>query len=80
MADSARDSTFADPDRAVLWLRSASGHIPSYSGGRRTRVPSHDPTGSRQGSDHMSVTVDDVSSLLDHSGCHMLMSGSASEG
>ena len=35
MADGARDGTFADPDRAVLWLRSASGHVPSHSGGRR---------------------------------------------
>ena len=34
MADGARDSTFADPDRAMLWLRSASGHVPSYFGGR----------------------------------------------
>ena len=34
MADGARDIMFADPDRAMLWLRSASGHVPSRSGGR----------------------------------------------
>ena len=34
MADGARDSTFVDPDRVVLWLRSASDHVPSYSDGR----------------------------------------------
>ena len=33
MADGNRDSTFVDPDRAVLWLRLASGHVPSHSGG-----------------------------------------------
>ena len=33
MADGARDSTPIDPDRAMLWLRSASGRVPSYSGG-----------------------------------------------
>ena len=37
-ADGARDSTFADPDRAVLWLCSASGHVTSYSD-RRCGVP-----------------------------------------
>ena len=79
MADGARDSTFADLDTTVLWLRSASGHVPSYSDGQRG-VPSRDPTGSRRGSDHTSVTVGDVSSLLDRSGCRMLMSGPASEG
>ena len=47
---------------------------------RRARELSCDPTGSRWGSDHTSVTVDDVSSLLDCSGCRMLMSGSTSEG
>ena len=35
MADGVREGTFADPDRTMLWLRSASGHIPSHSGGRR---------------------------------------------
>ena len=54
--------------------------IPPHRVARRTRVPSHDPTGSRRGSDHMSVTVDDVSSLLDCSGCRMLMLGSTPEG
>ena len=35
MADGARDSMFADPDRAVLWLRSASGHVPFRPDGWR---------------------------------------------
>ena len=30
MADGARDSPFTDLDRAMLWLRSTSGHVPSY--------------------------------------------------
>ena len=34
MADGARDSTFADPNRAVPWLSSASGHVLSCPGGR----------------------------------------------
>ena len=33
MADGARNSTFVDPDRAMLWFRSASGRVPSYFGG-----------------------------------------------
>ena len=44
------------------------------------RVPSCDPTGSRRGSDHTLVTVDDVSLLLDRSGCHMLLLVSTSKG
>ena len=35
MADGAWDNMFGDPDRAVLWLRSASGHVPSRPGGWR---------------------------------------------
>ena len=38
---------------------------------RRAREPSCDPSGSNQGSDHMSVTIDDVSSVLDRSSHHM---------
>ena len=44
------------------------------------RVPSCDPTGSGWGNDHTFVIVDDASSLLDCSGCRMLMLGSMSEG
>ena len=35
MEDGAKDSMFTDLDRAMLWLRSASGHVPSYPGGQR---------------------------------------------
>ena len=38
---------------------------------RRAREPSCDPSGSNRGSDHTFVTVDDVTSVLDHSGCRM---------
>ena len=61
---------------------SASGHISSYSGGW-CGVPGCRAVTLR-GADgevtYTSVTVDDKSSLLDCSGCRMLMSGSASEG
>ena len=33
MADHVRDSTFADPYRAVPWPRSASGYVPSHISG-----------------------------------------------
>ena len=38
---------------------------------RHAGGPSYDPSGSNQGSDHTSVTVDDVISILDRSGCRM---------
>ena len=46
----------------------------------RAGEPSSDPSGSNRGSDHTSVTVDDVSSVLDHIGCCMPMLVSAPEG
>ena len=65
-----------------LGFVSASGYVPSHSDGwcGHVGVPSHDPMESRQGSDYTSITIDDASSLLDCSGCHMLMLGSMSEG
>ena len=54
--------------------------IPRQRAARRTRVLNRNPTGSRRHSDRMSITVDDVSFLLDRSGCRMLPSGSAPEG
>jgi hypothetical protein len=48
--------------------------------GRRTRVLIRDPMGSKQCNDRTSVTIDDVSFLLDHSGCRMLPPGSTLEG
>ena len=47
---------------------------------RRTGEQSCDPSGSNRGSDHTSVTVDDVSSTLDCSGCHMPVLVSTPEG
>ena len=38
---------------------------------RRTGEPSCDPSRSNRGSDHTSITVDDVISILDRSGCRM---------
>jgi len=38
---------------------------------RRAEELSYDPSGSNRGSDHTSVTVDDVISILDRSGCRM---------
>ena len=46
---------------------------------RRAGEPSYDPSGSNQGSDHTSVTVDDVISVLDRSGCRMPVLVSAPE-
>ena len=40
---------------------------------RRTGELSYDPLGSNRGSDHTSVTIDDVIYVLDHNGCHMPM-------
>ena len=73
---------FADPDRAGLWLHFSEWSRPILLQGtvRCVRVPSGDFVGSRWGSDYTPVTVDDVSSLLDCSGCRMLMLGSAAEG
>ena len=47
---------------------------------RRAGEPSCDSLGSNRGSDHTSVTVDDVSSVLDRSGCRMPVLVSAPEG
>ena len=81
MADHAKDSTFANSDMTVLWLHFSKWlhPIPLWWMVRRAGVLSHDPTESRRGSNYTSVTVDDASSLLDCSGCRMLMSGSMSE-
>ena len=47
---------------------------------RRAGEPSCDPSGSNRGSDHTSITVDDVGSVLDHSGCRMPVLVSVLEG
>ena len=47
---------------------------------RRVGEPSCDSSGSNRGSDHTSVTIDDVSSILDHSGYRMPVLVSAPEG
>ena len=82
MIDSARDSTFGDLDRAVLWLRSASGHVPSHPSGWRDAPGCR--TATLRGADGVEaptvVTIDDMSFLLDHSGCRMFPSGFVSEG
>ena len=54
--------------------------IPPRWAAQWTRAWNRDPTGSRWLSDPTSITVDDVSFLLDRSGCRMLPSGSAPEG
>ena len=46
---------------------------------RRVEEPSGDPSGSNRGSDHTSVTIDDVSSVLDCSGRRMPVLVSAPE-
>ena len=46
---------------------------------RRAGEPSSDPSGSNRGSDHTSVTVDDVSSVFDRSGRRMPVLVSAPE-
>ena len=40
---------------------------------RHAGEPRCDPSWSNQGSDHTSITIDDVISVLDHSGCCMPM-------
>ena len=57
------------------WVRP----IPCRRTVRRAGEPSSDPSESNQGSDHMSVTVDDVSSVLDRSGRRMSVLVSAPE-
>ena len=57
------------------WVRP----IPCRRPVRRAGEPSSDPSGSNRGSDHTSVTVDDVSSVLDRSGRRMLVLVSAPE-
>ena len=47
---------------------------------RCVRAPSHDSAGSRRGNDYTPVTVDDVSSSLDCSGCRMPVLVSVPEG
>ena len=82
---------FADPDRATLGVcplmmpcpgivSKLSRPIPLRRVVRRTRVLIRGHTGSRRRSDRMSVTVGDVSFLLDRSGCRVLLSGSMPEG
>ena len=66
----------------VAWLLIFIGHalapfskwvrpIPCRRMVRRAGEPSSDPSGSNRGSDHTSVTVDYVSSVLDRSGRRM---------
>ena len=66
----------------VAWLLTFVGHaLASFSKWvrpilcrrmvRRAGEPSCDSSGSNRGSDHTSITVDDVSSVLDRSGCRM---------
>ena len=47
---------------------------------RRAGEPSCDPSGGNRGSEHTFVTVDDVSSILDRSGCRMPVLVSTPEG
>ena len=47
---------------------------------RHAGGPSYDPSGSNRVSDYTSVTMDDVISILDHSGCCMPVLVSALEG
>ena len=47
---------------------------------RRAGELSCDPSGTNRGSDHTPVTVDDVGSVLDHSGCRMPVLVSTPEG
>ena len=53
---------------------------PAPAGGATDRVLIRSPTGSERRSDCTFVTVEDVSLLLDRSGCRMVPSGSAPEG
>ena len=73
---------FIDPDPTMeanypfsKWVRL----IPCRQTVRRAGEPSSDPSGSNRGSDHTSVTVDDVSSVLDRSGRRMTVLVSAPE-
>ena len=82
MADHGRDSVSVDPDRAMPWPYFSEWlhPVPPQQTVRGVRAPSHDPTGGRRGNDYTSGTVDDVSSSLDCSGCHMPVLVSAPEG
>jgi hypothetical protein len=82
MAGHARDGVFIYPHRAMPWPLFSKWVHPILHRWmvQRARELSYDPSGSRRGSDPTSVTVDDVSSMLDHSGCHMLVLVSVSEG
>ena len=53
--------------------------IPCRRTVRRAEEPRGDPSGSNRGSDHTSITIDDVSSVLDHSGHRMPVLVSAPE-
>ena len=84
MADGARDS-FMLGVCPLMMPRSGliskwSRPIPPRRAARRTKVLIHDPTGSGWRSDCTSVTVENVSLLLDRSGCRILPSGSTPEG
>ena len=73
---------FTDPNRVRLWFCFSEWSHPILPRWivRCVRVPSHDSTGSRRGNDYMPVTVDDVSSSLDCSGCRMPVLVSMPEG
>ena len=82
MADRVRDGVFADPYRTMPWPLSARWLRPILRRRmvRRVRGLSYGPLGSRRGSDPTFVTVGDVNSVLDRSGCRMLGLVSVSEG
>ena len=86
MVDGARDSSMLVACPLILigpcsgFIIKLSHPIPSRWAARQTRVLNRDPKGSRHQSDPSSIVIDDVSFLLDHSGCRMLPSGSVPEG
>ena len=82
MTDHGGDSASADPDRAMPWpcFSEWLRPVPPRQMVRGVRAPSHDSAGDRRGNDYTPVTVDDVSSSLDCSGCHMPVLASTPEG
>ena len=79
------------PDRATLGIcplmmscpgivSKLSRPIPPRRAAWRTRVLIRGPTESRRRSDRTSITIGDVSFLLDRSGCRVLLSGSVPKG
>ena len=70
----------ADDAMPLLDQQVVTSHPAPPQAACRTGVLTYSPVGGGRRGDCTFVTIEDASLFLDHSGCHMFMSGSTPEG